>query len=193
MKLCFATHNRNKVTEIAHKLGNSFELVTLDDLGIGEIEETGNTLEENSRLKAEYVFLEKDISVFADDSGLEVEVLDGAPGVYSARYAGLPKSDGKNLLLLLKNLQNESNRKAQFKTVITLITGKETIQFTGIIKGRIAQEPAGSGGFGYDPVFIPDGHSRTFAQMTLEEKNSMSHRALATQKLLFYLKRQYHD
>jgi len=192
MKICFATHNQNKFNEINSKLGNAFELVSLHDLNvIDEIPETGSTLEENSLIKAEYIYLNFDTPVFSDDSGLEVDALQGAPGVFSARYAGLPKNDLKNLELLLDNMKGVKNRTARFKTVITLIIDGETHQFTGVVEGHIAHSPSGESGFGYDPIFIPKGHNITFAQMSMTEKNSMSHRSRAFDKLLAYLNIHY--
>ena len=192
MKICFATHNQNKFNEINSKLGNAFELVSLHDLNvIDEIPETGSTLEENSLIKAEYIYLNFDTPVFSDDSGLEVDALQGAPGVFSARYAGLPKNDLKNLELLLDNMKGVKNRTARFKTVITLIIDGETHQFTGVVEGHIAHSPSGESGFGYDPIFIPKGHNITFAQMSMTKKNSMSHRSRAFDKLLAYLNIHY--
>lgn len=187
-KLCFATNNKHKLEEIKMLTQGHFEIVSLLDIGcLEDIPETSNTLEGNSALKAQYVKEKYGIDCFADDSGLEVKVLDGQPGVYSARYAGEQKNDKDNLELLLKKLIGEHNRIAQFKTVITLVLGKEQYQFTGIIKGRIINEALGSFGFGYDPIFVPDGHSKTFAQMSAEEKGQISHRAIATRQLVDFL------
>ncbi|MDH5380835.1 MAG: RdgB/HAM1 family non-canonical purine NTP pyrophosphatase [Cyclobacteriaceae bacterium] len=192
MKICFATHNQNKFNEINSKPGNDFELISLHDLNvIDEIPETGSTLEENSLIKAEYIYLNFDTPVFSDDSGLEVDALQGAPGVFSARYAGFPKNDLKNLELLLDNMKGVKNRTARFKTVITLIIDGETHQFTGVVEGHIAHSPSGESGFGYDPIFIPKGHNITFAQMSMTKKNSMSHRSRAFDKLLAYLNIHY--
>ena len=188
MELVFASSNQNKVTEIQKVVGSKIKLLSLNDINCNEeIEETGKTFQENALIKARYVFENYKLNCFADDSGLEVEVLNNEPGVYSARYAGEPKSDTNNTQKLLRELSSKTNRKACFKTVIALvIDGKEEF-FEGKITGRIALEANGNGGFGYDPVFIPDGYDKTFAQMTLEEKNAISHRAIATKKLVQYL------
>ncbi|MBP7807780.1 MAG: non-canonical purine NTP diphosphatase [Bacteroidia bacterium] len=188
MELVFASSNQNKVIEIQKVVGSKIKLLSLNDINCTqEIEETGKTFQENALIKARYVFEKYNKNCFADDSGLEVEALNNEPGVYSARYAGEPKNDANNTQKLLKELASKTNRNACFKTVIALvIDGKEQF-FEGIIKGHIALEPTGSGGFGYDPVFIPEGYDRTFAQMTLEEKNTISHRAIATKKLIAYL------
>ncbi len=189
MRICFASHNQNKIQEISELLPKNYEVVGLRNLGISiEIPETGTTLEENSRLKALYVFRKFHLSVFSDDSGLEVDALNGEPGVYSARYSGEDKNDDKNIDLLLNNLHGKDDRKARFKTVITLLesSGIEH-RFFGIIEGRIINERRGSNGFGYDPVFVPEGYSHTFAELSSEEKNKISHRARAIQNLLSYL------
>ncbi|MEP4535249.1 MAG: RdgB/HAM1 family non-canonical purine NTP pyrophosphatase [Cyclobacteriaceae bacterium] len=189
MKICFATHNQNKAKEIRQLLPAGFELITLDDLGqTEEIPEDGLTIEENSGIKANYVFEKFNVACFADDTGLEVKALNGEPGVYSARYAGEPKDNEANIDLLLKNLESKSDRSAAFKTVITYIDESgRSMQFTGIAPGQIIQERTGAEGFGYDPVFLPAGHQKTFAQMTAEEKNAISHRGLAFRKFLDHL------
>lgn len=193
MKICFATNNQHKIAEVQAILGKKFELVSLAEIGcLEELPETGNTLEENSAQKAEYIWQKYQITCFADDSGLEVEALDNAPGVYSARYGGLPKNDEKNIDLLLQNLQGKSNRKAQFRTCITLITAKGKWQFEGIVKGEILQEKRGSKGFGYDPVFLPEGYEQTFAEMNMQDKNAISHRAIAMRKLADFLQANPH-
>lgn len=170
-------------------LGRDYEIIGLKDLNITEdIAETGNTLEENSAIKANYVFKKHKIPVFADDSGLLVEALNGQPGVYSARYAGLERKDERNIDLLLQNLQHHKNRQARFETVITFIEDSGTeYQFKGFVKGEIINERRGSGGFGYDPIFVPDGYNQTFAEMSRENKNKISHRAIAVQKLVAHL------
>ena len=188
MIVYFASHNQNKVREIASLAPKGIEIRGLSDLGISEdIAETGKTMEENSRIKAAYVFNKHQVPVFADDSGLEVDALDGEPGVYSARYAGPQKDDQQNIDLLLNNLEEINNRSAQFKSVITFIdqSGSEK-QFIGTVKGAIGTERKGSNGFGYDPIFTPLGYDRTFAEMTDHEKNSISHRAKAFEQLLTY-------
>jgi XTP/dITP diphosphohydrolase len=189
MRLCFASNNKHKLEEIKNVVGRKFEILSLADIKCNEeLPETRNTLEGNSLQKAEYVLQHYNTPCFADDTGLEVEALHGAPGVYSARYAGNHRSNDDNIALLLQNLKNDTNRKAQSRTVITLIgIEAQPVFFEGIIRGEIITEKRGSSGFGYDPVFIPEGHSRTFAEMTLEEKNQLSHRAIAVKKLAEYL------
>ncbi|MCG8477349.1 MAG: non-canonical purine NTP diphosphatase [Cytophagales bacterium] len=187
-KICFATNNPNKLKEIKELLGNQFEIVSLKDIGCEEeLPETQDTMEGNSLQKARYVFDHYNIDCFADDSGLEVEALNGAPGVYSARYAGLQRNNEDNMALLLQNLQHETNRSAQFRTVVTLTENGKPVQFEGIIKGLILREKKGNKGFGYDPLFVPEGHKRSFAEMSAEEKNKCSHRARAIEKLTKYL------
>ncbi len=189
MKICFATHNAHKLSEVRRILGSDFEIVGLDDLGCNEeIPETGATLEENSLIKAKYVSETYKVDCFADDSGLEVEVLDGAPGVYSARFAGEPSDSDANNALLLSKLEGIDDRKAQFRTVITLIQGTDVKQFEGAATGQITKENKGHKGFGYDPIFVPDGHEITFAEMTADEKNAISHRGKAMAKLVSFLK-----
>ncbi|MEP5613637.1 MAG: RdgB/HAM1 family non-canonical purine NTP pyrophosphatase [Cyclobacteriaceae bacterium] len=189
MTICFASHNENKVREISELSPDGIEIIGLNEIGITEeIEETGSTLEENSRIKARYVFDSKRIPVFADDSGLEVTALGGAPGVISARYAGPERDNSKNIALVLKNLQAFEDRSARFRSVITFIDqdGAE-VQFEGMLAGQLQDHLRGSNGFGYDPIFVPDGFDRTFAEMAAEEKNKLSHRAKAFEKLLSYL------
>jgi len=188
MKLAFASNNKNKIKEIQLLLPDYFEIVSLEDLGCTEdIPETANTIEGNAILKANYVSQKYNIPCFADDSGLEVEVLDGAPGVYSARYAGEPKNDSNNIDKLLLNLENQPNRKANFKTVICLNINNEQQLFEGKIFGTITNERVGDNGFGYDPIFIPDGYTKTFAEMTTEKKSKISHRGIAVHKLIDFL------
>jgi XTP/dITP diphosphohydrolase len=171
-------------------LSGHYLLKNLHDLNlIEEIPETGETLEENSSIKAQFLFKSFGVDCFADDTGLEVKALNGAPGVRSARYAGEPKDDSKNVELLLKKLNGESDRKARFRTVITLILKGQEYQFEGIVSGTIIVERSGSGGFGYDPVFVPSGHDRTFAEMSSEEKNLISHRGIAVSKLVDFLEK----
>jgi XTP/dITP diphosphohydrolase len=187
-EIVFATHNQNKIKEIQAQLIESYKLIGLTALGIHEdIPETADTFEGNALLKAQYVWENCKLSCFADDSGLEVEALGGAPGVYSARYAGLQKSDNDNINLLLQNLGDSPNLNAQFHTVIALILNGEAHYFEGIIKGKITKERRGNNGFGYDPIFIPDGYDCTFAEMNLAEKNTISHRAQAVRKLIHFL------
>jgi len=188
--LCFASNNKHKLEEVQQLLGATFQVLSLQDIGcLDELPETRDTLEGNSLQKADFVFKNYNLPCFADDTGLEVDSLQGAPGVYSARYAGPHRSNEDNINLLLQNLLGKTNRKAQFRTVITLqgIDGQHT--FEGIIKGEIITEKKGTEGFGYDPVFVPEGHTKTFAEMTLSEKNELSHRSRAIQKLITFLQR----
>jgi XTP/dITP diphosphohydrolase len=189
MKLCFATNNTHKVKEMQALLGNSFTLLSLADIGCAEeLAEDQDTLEGNSLQKAQYVFDNYNVACFADDTGLEVEALNGEPGVYSARYAGAQRNSTDNIELLLQNLRGKENLKARFRTVVTLITEKGTHQFEGILNGAITFEPRGTQGFGYDPVFVAEGYTQTLAQLELSEKNKISHRARAVQKLVLFLK-----
>lgn len=186
--LCFATNNAHKIEELQTMLGLTFTLKTLSEIGChDDIAETGTTLEENSLIKAQYVWNNYQMDCFADDSGLEVAALNGAPGVYSARYSGLHHNHSANNELLLANMAGITNRAAQFRTVITLILGVEIHQFEGIIKGNIIDQPRGTEGFGYDPIFVPDGYTQTFAEIPLAEKNLISHRAKAVEKLVAFL------
>jgi XTP/dITP diphosphohydrolase len=189
MKLCMATNNRHKLEEISHALGGTVELLTLEDIGcLEELAEDQETLEGNSLQKAEYVFKNYGKYCFADDTGLEVEALNGEPGVYSARYAGSQRSSEDNMKLLLRNLRGSNNKNARFRTVITLMVQSGTYQFEGILKGSIISEPRGTMGFGYDPIFLPEGYSKTLAELTLEEKNRISHRARAITQLADFLR-----
>lgn len=190
MKICFATNNAHKLQEIRELLGNEFEVMGLLDIGCREeLPENQKTLEGNSMEKAEYVYQNYGVSCFADDTGLEVFALDGAPGVYSARYAGPQKNSNDNIALLLSELENADNRNAQFRTVITLIHLGKAKQFEGTVKGRIIEETRGSGGFGYDPIFVPSGQKLTFAEMDSGQKNKVSHRGNAIRKLVEFLKK----
>lgn len=189
MELVFASANENKVLEVEHKLGGDIQLKSLRAIGCNEdIPETGLTLEENARMKARYVWDHYKVDCFADDTGLEVDALDGAPGVYSARYAGPQRSSDDNMELLLANLNGMANRSAQFKTVICLIRGGEEFLFEGVVRGEIIEQRQGSDGFGYDPIFRPEGATETFAEMTMDTKNTISHRARAIAKLSQFLK-----
>ncbi|HKM93681.1 MAG TPA: non-canonical purine NTP diphosphatase [Prolixibacteraceae bacterium] len=189
MKLVFATNNQHKISEVRNILGEHFEILSLSEIGCNdEIPETAETLEENASQKSRYVFEKFGYNCFADDTGLEVEALDMKPGVYSARYAGEQKNSNDNMNKLLVQLDKIKNRKARFKTVISLIIdGHETL-FEGIVNGNILTERHGEKGFGYDPIFQPDGYDTSFAQMNLNEKSKMSHRGLAVSKLIDYLK-----
>ena len=209
MKIVFATNNQHKLSEIRSILGDSIEVLSLNDIGCDvDIPETGTTLEENALQKAQYVYDHYHIDCFADDTGLEVDALNGAPGVYSARYASMASDSGQtcpashdseaNMARLLKELGNNNNRKARFRTVIALIQKKDVCpcgctsikeihKFEGIIEGEIIRERRGGEGFGYDPIFQPDGYDQTFAELGMDIKNHISHRARATQKLADYL------
>lgn len=188
MDICFATNNAHKLDEIRAISGRQFNILSLEDIGCcEELPEERDTLEGNSLQKAEYVFQKYKVACFADDTGLEVDTLGGEPGVYSARYAGVQRNPAHNMDLLLKNLQDKSNRKAQFRTVITLIHPNGMHQFEGTVEGTILEDRKGKGGFGYDPVFLPNGFSKTLAEMSMEEKNQISHRARATEKLVEFL------
>jgi len=190
LKICFATHNKNKLSEI-NEILRGFEVVGLNDIGCPEeIQETGNTLAENSKIKAKFVADNFGISCFADDTGLEVEALNGEPGVYSARYAGDERDNQANINLLLQKLESHTNRSARFRTVITLILKGNAYQFEGLVKGKIISELRGEKGFGYDPVFIPEGHDQTFAEMSSTSKNAISHRGRAVAKLVEFLENQ---
>ncbi len=188
--LIFASHNLNKSVEIKLLLEDqSLFVKNLFDINYqSEILETGATLQENALIKAKTIHDITNQPVFSDDSGLEVEALHGAPGVYSARYAGIPRDDQKNMELLLQNLKNHENRAAQFKTVICFANKNQYHFFEGIVKGSIALKPRGEMGFGYDPIFIPEGYQQTFAEMTATEKSQISHRARALQYFLAYIK-----
>lgn len=191
MRICFATNNKHKYIEIKNKLGKAYDVISLSDLGhTQELPETHNTLEDNSMEKAQYIYDKYQVNCFADDTGLLVESLNGAPGVNSARYAGPAKNSEDNIDLLLRKLDGYQNRKAKFVTVITLILNGKTHQFHGEVKGMIANEKSGSNGFGYDPIFIPDGWQKTFAELDLNQKNKISHRAIAIDKLVDFLKQR---
>lgn len=189
MKLVFASNNTNKIKEIQQLVPSSIQIVSLQDIGCTEeIPETADTIEGNAILKANYVTEKYGFNCFADDSGLEVEILNGEPGVYSARYAGEPKNDDNNMNKLLLNLKDKSNKKANFKTVICLNINGEQHLFTGIINGKIIDEKVGTNGFGYDPIFVADGYTKTFAELTMEEKSSISHRGQAVKQLVTFCK-----
>jgi XTP/dITP diphosphohydrolase len=188
MEIVFATNNEHKLRELQQILGQQFKLLSLKDIGCDEdIPEESPTIEENSMDKAIYVFDKYSKNCFADDTGLEVEALDGRPGVVSARYAGEEKNIDKNIEKVLGELEGKTNRKARFKTVISLIIDGKKHQFEGIVNGTIIKEKKGEEGFGYDPVFVPDGYNITFAEMEADEKNKISHRGLAVKKLVDFL------
>lgn len=203
MKIVFATNNQHKLQEIRDILGSEFEIVSLKDIGCDvDIPETGNTLEENAMQKAQYVYDHYNLSCFADDTGLEVEALNGEPGVHSARYAeGTDHDSEANMAKLLRNLEGKDNRKARFRTVIALIQKqdvcpcgctsiKKVNRFEGIVDGSIATEKHGTAGFGYDPIFVPEGYDKSFAELGESIKNAISHRARAVAKLAEYLKQK---
>ena len=188
-EIIFATNNAHKLSEVQALLGDKFHLVTLRDCGITEdIPETASALEGNASQKSHYLYDRVGKNCFADDTGLEVEALGGEPGVRSARYATDGHDFEANNRLLLKNLEGVANRKARFRTVISLILDGEEHLFEGVVEGRITEREAGCGGFGYDPLFIPDGYDCTFAEMSADEKNAISHRGRAVQKLVEFLK-----
>lgn len=190
MKIVFATGNLNKLKEIQAIL-TQYEILSLKDIGCTEeIPETADTIKGNAILKAKYVKEHYGYDCFADDTGLEVDALNGAPGVYSARYAGEAKNADNNMNKLLQELANKDNRKAHFTTVIAFIQGEEVFTFEGIVKGSITTEKIGDGGFGYDPIFQPEGYQKTFAQLTGSEKNAISHRGLAVQQLAKFLQQK---
>ena len=192
MKLVFATNNKHKLEEVRAILGNRIEVLSLNDINChDDIPETADTLEGNALIKARYIYEKFGVDCFADDTGLEVDVLGGEPGVYSARYAGEECNPEANMHKLLHNLTGKNKRNAQFRTVIALIINGEEKLFNGIVKGTISREKMGNAGFGYDPIFIPEGFSESFAQMTSDMKNSISHRYRATEELSNYLKQQY--
>jgi XTP/dITP diphosphohydrolase len=188
IEICLASNNAHKIVELQQMLGDTFLIKTMKDIGCeDEIEEYGTTFEQNSRIKADYIFDKFGVNVISDDSGLEVEALDNRPGVYSARYAGQPTNHQANIKKLLLELQDKENRKAKFRAVITLILNGEHHIFEGEISGKILTEQRGTDGFGYDPVFVPNGYETTFAELPAMLKNQMSHRADAVDKLLAFL------
>lgn len=189
-KIVFATNNRHKLDEVRQIVGSDIEIMSLADIGCAvDIPETSATIEGNAIQKCRYIAEHYGCDCFADDTGLEVEELGGAPGVMSARYAGGAGHDSAaNMALLLRNMQGADNRAAQFRTVIALNLGGEYHTFEGIVRGKILETPAGAGGFGYDPVFVPEGWTKTFAEATEEEKNAVSHRGRAMRKLIEYFK-----
>lgn len=188
MQLVFASNNKNKIQEIRALVPNTIQIISLEDIGcIEDIPETAETIEGNAILKANYISSNYGYNCFADDTGLEVAALNGAPGVYSARYAGVQKDANDNMDKLLLDLKDKPNRKANFKTVICLNLNGTQQLFTGIINGKIIDEKIGTNGFGYDPIFIAEGHDKTFAELTLEEKAHISHRGIAVAQLIAFL------
>jgi len=191
-KLVFATHNLHKLREIQEIIGDTYQVIGLNELGLHEeIPETADTLEGNAQIKAEYIYEKLDMDCFSDDTGLEIEALNGAPGVYSARFAGEGCTFQDNINKTLQLLEGVSNRKACFRSIIYLIMNGERHFFEGRVEGKIIDVQRGTKGFGYDPIFIPDGFSKTFAEMPLEEKNGISHRGIATQRLIAFLHEIY--
>lgn len=189
-ELVFATNNKHKTEEVGKLLLKEYTVLNLSDIGCTvDIPETGDTFEENAFLKSSYVVKHYQLDCFADDSGLEIEALNNEPGIYSARYSG-QKDDQVNLKLVLQKMEGMSNRKARFKTVISLIQGKKNYFFEGVVNGYIRESPIGDQGFGYDPIFVPEGYEQSFAQMGMEQKNQISHRAIAMGKLIAFLKEQ---
>jgi XTP/dITP diphosphohydrolase len=189
-KLVFATNNAHKIEEVAAKIGNQFTLLSLDDIGCHiDIAETGSTFEANASIKSHYIFNQYKLNCFGDDSGLEIDALNNEPGVYSARYAGKHGDHDANIDKVLQNMAQSFNRKARFRTVISLLwNGKEHL-FDGTIEGSIRHQRSGLKGFGYDPIFQPDGYNITFAEMSLQQKNEISHRARAVEQMVEFLKR----
>jgi len=187
-QLVFATNNRHKLEEVSAKIKGRFELLSLDDIGCtDDIEETGTTFSENASIKSHYIYQKYQLNCFGDDSGLEIDALNSEPGVYSARYAGEHGNHAANMSKVLQNLNNEKDRKARFHTVISLIWNGEEHFFDGTVEGSIRTELSGTEGFGYDPIFEPEGYNITFAEMSMDQKNSISHRARAVDKLIDFL------
>ncbi|NOU59907.1 non-canonical purine NTP diphosphatase [Marinifilum caeruleilacunae] len=188
MKLVFATNNQNKLKELQHLLGEKVELLSLADINCtDEIPEDHDTLEENATQKAEYIYKKYNVNCFADDTGLEISALNGEPGVYSARYAGVDKDAKANMKKVLAKMDGKQDRSSRFRTVISLILDDKEYQFEGIVNGNILEAERGKDGFGYDPIFEPKGYSVSFAEMEMSEKNKISHRGLAVQKLVQFL------
>ena len=190
MKIIFATHNQNKVTEISQLIPKKYKILSLNDIGcVKEIEETGSTLEENAKIKADYVRYKYGLDCFSDDSGLEVDALKGAPGVFSARYAGNQKNNDANIKKIWKKLRGQSNPKTTFRSIFHVHFNNKTFSFQGKVGGNLIFEKRGLNGFGYDPIFIPIGYNQTFAELGDVVKNKISHRALATVQFLKLLER----
>ncbi|ALL08962.1 deoxyribonucleotide triphosphate pyrophosphatase [Pedobacter sp. PACM 27299] len=189
-ELVFATNNKHKTEEVGNLLRGQYKVLNLSDIGCNvDIPETGSTFAENATLKSQYVLENYQLDCFADDSGLEIEALNQEPGIYSARYSGI-KDDAANLNLVLQKMEGQTNRKARFRTVVSLFKNQQNYIFEGIINGHIAEKPMGTQGFGYDPIFVPEGNDISFAQMSMEQKNEISHRAIAMRKLIAFLKEQ---
>ena len=189
MELIIASQNQNKLVEFKKILGDKINLFSLSDIGLNqEIPENEKTIKKNAMFKAKFVNIQTGKNVFADDTGLEIDSLNGEPGVYSARYSGVDRNSDKNIELVLRKLKNKANRNSRFKTIISLIIDGKSVNFEGVVEGKITEEKRGSNGFGYDPIFQPDGYSSTFGEMSLKEKNKISHRSIAINKMVQYLK-----
>lgn len=188
-QLVFATNNHHKIEEVLAKIGHQFTILSLDDIGCtDDIEETGTTFAANASIKSHFIYSKYQLSCFGDDSGLEIDALNGEPGVYSARYAGKHGDHQANMDKVLTLLNAQTNRKARFKTVISLVLDGKEHFFEGTVEGTIRNQRSGSQGFGYDPIFQPDGYTITFAEMTMQQKNAISHRARAVEKMVGFLK-----
>ena len=189
MELIIASQNQNKLVEFKKILGDKINLFSLSDIGLNqEIPENEKTIKKNAMFKAKFVNTQTGKNVFADDTGLEIDSLNGEPGVYSARYSGVDRNSDKNIELVLRKLKNKANRNSRFKTIISLIIDGKSFNFEGVVEGKITEEKRGSNGFGYDPIFQPNGYSSTFGEMSLKEKNKISHRSIAINKMVQYLK-----
>tara|TARA_B000000565_G_C23741713_1_gene361236 strand:+ start:520 stop:1104 length:585 start_codon:yes stop_codon:yes gene_type:complete len=189
MELIIASQNQNKLVEFKKILGDKINLFSLSDIGLNqEIPENEKTIKKNAMFKAKFVNTQTGKNVFADDTGLEIDSLNGEPGVYSARYSGVDRNSDKNIELVLRKLKNKANRNSRFKTIISLIIDGKSVNFEGVVEGKITEEKRGSNGFGYDPIFQPDGYASTFGEMSLKEKNKISHRSIAINKMVQYLK-----
>ena len=189
MELIIASQNQNKLVEFKKILGDKINLFSLSDIGFNqEIPENEKTIKKNAMFKAKFVNTQTGKNVFADDTGLEIDSLNGEPGVYSARYSGVDRNSDKNIELVLRNLKNKANRNSRFKTIISLIIDGKSVNFEGVVEGKITEEKRGSNGFGYDPIFQPNGYESTFGEMSLKEKNKISHRSIAINKMVQYLK-----
>ena len=189
MELIIASQNQNKLVEFKKILGDKINLFSLSDIGLNqEIPENEKTIKKNAMFKAKFVNTQTGKNVFADDTGLEIDSLNGEPGVYSARYSGVERNSDKNIELVLNKLKNKANRNSRFKTIISLIIDGKSVNFEGVVEGKITEEKRGSNGFGYDPIFQPNGYSSTFGEMSLKEKNKISHRSIAINKMVQYLK-----
>ena len=189
MELIIASQNQNKLVEFKKILEDKINLFSLSDIGLNqEIPENEKTIKKNAMFKAKFVNTQTGKNVFADDTGLEIDSLNGEPGVYSARYSGVDRNSDKNIELVLRKLKNKANRNSRFKTIISLIIDGKSVNFEGVVEGKITEEKRGSNGFGYDPIFQPNGYASTFGEMSLKEKNKISHRSIAINKMVQYLK-----